>query len=120
MRATVSAYAKEHGLEPGSDELKAYMASYAEKNPYPFATVSDVADHIDRVRDLVGVDYIGIGSDYDGVGDSLPEGLKDAATYPALVAELLRRDYSEANIAGILGGNALRVWQAVEDVAQSK
>ncbi len=67
---------------------------------------------------LVGVDHVGIGSDFDGVGDSLPVGLKDVSDYPNLVAEFLRRGYSEGDIAKILGGNLLRVWTEVETYAQ--
>ena len=76
-----------------------------------------MADHIDHVAKLVGVEHVGIGSDYDGVGNSLPTGLKDVSTYPALVAELLRRGYAEDAIEKVLGANLLRVWQAVEDAA---
>ncbi|NNF67895.1 MAG: membrane dipeptidase, partial [Gammaproteobacteria bacterium] len=72
---------------------------------------------IDHVVELVGVDYVGIGSDYDGVGDSLPVGLKDVSTYPNLVAGLLDRDYSEDDIEKILSGNLLRVWREVENYA---
>jgi membrane dipeptidase len=67
--------------------------------------------------ELVGVDHVGLGSDYDGVGDSLPVGLKDVSTYPALVAELLRRGYADEDIVKILGGNLLRAWRAVEAAA---
>ena len=81
----------------GTDE-DAFRAEYLKKHPYPFANIDTVLDHIDYVRKLVGVDYVGIGSDYDGVGDSLPEGLKDVSSYPALIAGLLRRGYSEADI----------------------
>ena len=83
-----------------------------------YADLDDVLDHIDHVRDLVGVEHIGIGSDYDGVGDTLPYGLKDVSTYPMLVAGLLDRGYSEAEIRCILGENALRVWAEVETLAQ--
>ena len=68
---------------------------------------------------IAGVDAVGIGSDYDGVGDSLPTGLKDVSGYPNLVDGLLRRGYSEGDIEKILGGNVMRVWQAVEDYANS-
>ena len=76
-----------------------------------------VAEHSDHVIELVGVDHAGIGSDYDGVGDSLPTGLKDVSAYPNLVEGLLRRGYTETDIRKILGENLLRVWQAVEDYA---
>lgn len=86
--------------------------------PLPFASLDDVLDHFDHVVELVGVDYVGIGSDYDGVGDSLPVGLKDVSDYPNLVEGLLRRGYSEADVRKILGENLMRVWQAVEDQAK--
>jgi membrane dipeptidase len=63
---------------------------------------------------------VGLGSDFDGVGDSLPVGLKDVSMYPNLIAELLRRDYSEADIAKIMGGNVLRVLAAAERVAAAR
>lgn len=91
---------------------------YREMNPYPYADVDDVLDHIDWVVQLVGVDYVGIGTDFDGVGDSLPLGFKDVSQYPNLIAGLLGRGYSEQDIAKILGGNTLRVWRATEAVAR--
>lgn len=89
----------------------------AEHGPYPHADIENVLDHIDHVVSLVGVDHVGIGSDYDGVGDSLPTGLKDVASYPNLVRGLLRRGYSESDLRQILGENLLRVWTAVEEIA---
>ena len=76
-----------------------------------------VLDHIDHVVMLVGVDHVGLGSDFDGV-TALPAGLLDASEYPNLVAELLKRGYSDEDVGKILGGNALRVWSGVERVAQ--
>jgi membrane dipeptidase len=107
----------------GSDDeddprVQAFADHYRSKLPFPFATVSDVADHIDHVVELVGIDHVGIGSDYDGVGDSLPTGLKDVSTYPNLVAELLRRGYSEKDIRKVLGENFMRVWEQIEAVAE--
>ena len=75
-------------------------------------------DHFDRVVQLVGIDHIGIGSDYDGVGDTLPIGLKDVSTYPALIQGLLERGYSRKDIQKILGGNLIRVWKEVEEYAE--
>jgi len=95
--------------------IKAFTAAYRETNPYPFANVGDVANHIEHVIEIAGIDHVGLGSDYDGVGDSLPEGLKDASTYPNLIAELLRRGHSEGDIRKILGGNLMRVWREVEN-----
>lgn len=92
-----------------------FNAIWAEQHgPYPFAELSDVLDHIDHVVSLVGVDHVGIGSDFDGVGDSLPTGLKDVSAYPNLVDGMLKRGYSNADIEKILGENLLRVWEAVE------
>lgn len=100
-----------------ADASERFEAAYKKRFPYPYATLSDVADHIDRVVKLVGINHVGIGSDYDGVGDSLPEQLKDVSSYPYLVMELLKRGYKEADIAKILGGNVLRVMEAVEQFA---
>lgn len=83
--------------------------------PKRYATLKQVADHIDHVVKLVGVAHVGLGSDFDGVGDSLPEGLKDVSGYPNLIRALLERGYSEADIEKIASTNVLRVWQAVED-----
>jgi membrane dipeptidase len=113
-RPAATAYAKQRGLKPGAPKLLQFEKDFRSKQPYPYASVADVADHIDHVVKLVGVDYVGLGSDFDGVGDSLPVGLKDVSQYPNLVAELLRRGYSDADVAQILGENLLRVWKAVE------
>lgn len=102
----------------GTDENE-FRKTYLQQHPYPFANVNTVLDHIDYVTKLVGIDYVGIGSDFDGVGDSLPEGLKDVSAYPNLIEGLLRRGYSEADIEKIMSGNLLRVWRAVEAHAQS-
>ena len=87
------------------------------KNKYPYATLDDVLDHFDRVVNLVGVDHVGIGSDYDGVGDTLPIGLKDVSSYPSLIEGFLERGYSREDIDKILGGNLIRVWKEVEEYA---
>lgn len=111
-------YAAEHPEISEIDLKQAYPAIYAEENgPLPYATRDDVLDHIDHVVSLSSVDHVGIGSDFDGVGDSLPVGLKDVASYPNLVKGLLERGYSEADIRKILGENLLRVWKKVEDYA---
>ena len=105
----------EHPGLSGAELRALYYPPFIEANgPFPFATLDDVLDHIDHVVALVGVEYVGIGSDYDGVGDSLPTGLKDVSTYPALIEGLLRRGYSEEDIRKILGENLLRVWERVE------
>ncbi len=111
------AYLDEHNFLPDGDEASAFNDQYLEDNPYPFAHLDDVLDNIDHVVDLVGVEHVGIGSDYDGVGDSLPVGLKDVAAYPNLIAGLLDRGYSEEDIEKILSGNLMRVWRTVEAYA---
>lgn len=119
-RDAFNAYREDNGLE-SSDELeKTFNATYAEAfGPYPYATLSQVLDHFDHVVKLTSTNNVGIGSDFDGVGDSLPIGLKDVSAYPNLVAGLLERGYSENDIRKILGGNLLRVWREVEQVART-
>jgi membrane dipeptidase len=87
------------------------------KNKYHYATLDEVLGHFDRVVNLVGVDHVGIGSDYDGVGDTLPIGLKDVSSYPSLIEGFLERGYSREDIDKILGGNLIRVWKEVEEYA---
>jgi membrane dipeptidase len=98
----------------------AYVSAGLERwradNPEPRATLGQVADHIDHIRKLAGIDHIGLGSDFDGI-TSVVQGLEDVSTYPALTAELLRRGYSDEDLRKILGLNALRVWRQAEQVA---
>jgi membrane dipeptidase len=82
-----------------------------------FSDVEKVADHIDHVKMLAGIDHVGIGSDYDGVGDSLPVGLKDVSQYPNLIFVLLKRGYTPEEIEKICYKNVFRVWNKVIDVA---
>ena len=77
------------------------------------ATVSDVADHIDHVRKVAGIDYVGVGGDYEGF-DGPPDGLEDVSCYPALFAELLRRGYTPEDVKKVAGLNILRVMRQVE------
>jgi membrane dipeptidase len=77
----------------------------------------DVADHIDHIVKIAGIDHVGIGSDFDGISMS-PVGLEDVSSYPRLTEELLRRGYSEADVHKILGGNALRAFRKAGEVAQ--
>ncbi|NOX19116.1 MAG: membrane dipeptidase [Chlorobi bacterium] len=112
---TVSKYVKENNLS--GDAAKEYRKKYYAEHPVPYADVKDIADHIDHVVRLVGVDYVGIGSDFDGVGDSLPTGMKDVSDYPNLIAELLKRGYSEEEIEKIFSGNIFRVWREVEKIS---
>lgn len=105
------------GTKASDAQKEAFEERYRADHPYPYATLGDVLDHIDHVVALAGIDAVGLGSDYDGVGDSLPRGLEDVSAYPNLVRGLLERNYSEIDIEKILGGNLIRVWRTVEAVA---
>jgi membrane dipeptidase len=113
--AARAAFMKAEGIADGDDVQS--LADWDAAHPSPRATVDDVADHIEHVVRLVGPDHVGLGSDFDGVGDSLPEGLRDVSDYPNLIRVLLERGFSREDIAKICSGNVLRVWQAVEDHA---
>ncbi|MGX5174762.1 dipeptidase [Aliikangiella sp. IMCC44653] len=113
-KAAVKNFLEKHQVSSNDPKTIAFSKSYREKIPFEYATLSDVLDHIDHVVAIAGIDAVGLGSDYDGVGDSLPVGLKDVSTYPALIDGLIARDYSENDIKKILSGNVLRVWKAVE------
>ena len=117
MANQYGALRKAAAKQAGVADDETFELQFRKQNPYPFATLDTVLDHIDHVVKLVGIDYVGIGSDYDGVGDSLPIGLKDVASYPNLIEGLLKRGYSEADIEKILSGNLLRVWREVEAYA---
>ena len=104
--------------EVSEQDIRETRSEFIANNPYPYASLDEVLDDFDRVLQLVGIDHIGIGSDYDGVGDTLPIGLKDVSTYPALIQGLLERGYSRKDIQKILGGNLIRVWKEVEEYAE--
>jgi len=99
--------------EPPLDRA-AFEAQWAADHPKVEAPISDVLDQIDYAVKLVGVDHVGIGSDFDGVDGELPEGLRTVADFPNLIAGLQARGYADADIRRILGGNLLRVWTAIE------
>ena len=116
-REKVRAYAEENGLEMGDEEFMQYAREVSRENP-TYADVTDVADHIDHVVKLAGIDHVAFGSDFDGVGDSLPYELKDVSYYPNLIFHLLKRGYSDEDIAKICYRNVWRVWNEVERVAK--
>jgi len=116
-KAAIKVFTQANKFEKDSVQIELFKKEYKVNNPYPYATLNDVLDHFDHVVNLVGIDYVGIGSDYDGVGDSLPTSLKDVASYPNLIEGLLKRGYNEEDIAKILSGNLIRVWKAVEEYA---
>jgi len=118
MSEAQEVYLEANGFEEESEEAEAFAEAWREDHPFPFASMSDVVANYQHVIDLVGVKHVGIGSDFDGVGDSLPEGMKDVSDYPNLVKELLRLEYSIEDIAAIMGGNLMRVWQAAETYSQ--
>lgn len=111
---------EEKGLSYDDEGAEEVIEQYRKENPSLYSDVEMVANHIDNVVAIAGIDHVGLGSDYDGVGDSLPTGLKDVSQYPNLIKELLKRGYSEEDIAKICYKNVFRVWQAVEDYAASR
>lgn len=107
----------DHGLEDGEPEAEAHFDQLKEASPLPATNLTDVADHVDHVVELVGDEHVGIGSDFEGVDGELPDGLSDVGQYPNLLAELMRRGYSDESLARICGQNMLRVWSLVEQIA---
>jgi membrane dipeptidase len=99
------------GIERGTPEAAAFVER--ERKANPVGTIHDIVAHINHVVRLVGVDHVGLGSDFDGVF-ALPSGAVDVSEYPNLVYHLLTEGYSEEDIKKILGENALRVWEEVE------
>ena len=118
MAASDAAKARLRKLYPDtSPRFKKEMAAWRRKHPSPHeATLADVADHIDHVRKVAGIDHVGIGSDFDGF-DGAPDGLEDVSCYPALLAELMRRGYTPEEIKKLAGLNLLRVFREVEKAA---
>ena len=111
-------FTAEHPELSESEIRKEFPAIYEiDHGRFPYSSLDNVLDHFDHVVALTSIDHVGIGSDYDGVGDSLPIDLKDVSAYPTLIQGLLDRGYSEDDIQKILNGNILRVWQAVADHA---
>jgi membrane dipeptidase len=119
--ANAAAWAEERRLRaehPGApDVVRTAMEAWFVANPEPPATLSDVADHIDHVRTIAGIEHVGIGSDLDG-SLSMPEGLEDVSRFPALFAELADRGYRDDDLSMIAGRNVLRVMRAAERTAE--
>lgn len=114
--------AKRRGFDfknvPGRGQAKELRQEWIAKHPRPAVKLAEVADHAEHVREVAGVDHVGIGSDYDGV-DWLPEGLEDTSCYPALIAELLRRGWSEEDCGKLASGNIIRTLRAAEETARA-
>ncbi|WP_405796971.1 dipeptidase [Streptomyces longwoodensis] len=106
-----------HHLDGTAEAMKVHQA-FEERHPRPVATVATVADHLDHMREVAGVDHLGIGGDYDGTAFT-PEGLADVSGYPNLLAELLDRGWSRADLAKLTWQNAVRVLGAAEDVSRA-
>ena len=107
------------GLYIGQPEkAAAALEEWRKAHPAPKVTLAQVADHIDHIAKVAGKDNVGLGGDFDGVGNALPEGLTDVSTYPALMAEMMRRGWSDADVAKLAGGNILRAMEAAEKVAK--
>jgi membrane dipeptidase len=107
------------GLDPRDAGIRAAVGvEYAVDHPRPRAALAEVADHIEHVRTVTGIDHVGIGGDYDGT-DDVPDGLEDVACYPALIAELLDRGWSRDECVRLIGGNVLRVLREAEAVSRS-
>lgn len=106
-------------LTSADPEAQPIIEQFGKAHKELFSDVERVADHIDHVVDLVGINHVGLGSDYDGVGDSLPLGLKDVSTYPNLIYVLLKRGYTPEDIEKICSKNVFRVWNKVIEVAAS-
>ncbi|NOT75013.1 MAG: membrane dipeptidase [Cyclobacteriaceae bacterium] len=111
---------KSKGLDSEDSLAKPVIAEYLKDHPTPPTDVQTVANHIDHAVKLAGIDHVGLGSDYDGVGGAtnLPSGLKDVSQYPNLIYELLKRGYTESDIEKICSGNFIRVWKKVEEIAK--
>lgn len=112
-REKLRALLTEKNLKFTDSLAKPLIEQFQKDNPSLFADVETVANHIDHVVKLAGIDHVGLGSDYDGVGDSLPTGLKDVSQYPNLIYVLLKRGYTEEDIEKICYKNVFRVWGAV-------
>jgi membrane dipeptidase len=105
------------GLYIGQPErAKAALAVWEQQHPRPAATLLQVADHIDHIRQTAGIDHVGLGSDFDGIEDA-PAGLEGVNRYPALLEELMRRGWTDSDIAKVAGENLLRVMAAAEKAA---
>ena len=115
--AGLKAEAARRGLDPRNlDQLFSIKAGWEQAHPRPGSTLAQVADHIEHVREVAGVEHVGLGGDFDGT-DEVTAGLEDVSTYPALFAELLRRGWTEPDCAALAGGNILRALREAESHA---
>lgn len=114
LAAVSAAAARRFG--PDTASARAEVARWRSSHPRPKATISDVADHIQHIRTVAGIDHVGLGGDFDGITENVV-GLEDVSTYPALLAELARRGWTEAELAKLTSGNVLRILKQAEVVS---
>ena len=107
----------EHGYAEDSPERWKFKDIYIKDHPFPYADMDDLMAHFTHVIELVGIEHVGIGSDFDGVGDSLPEGMKDVSFYPNLVEQFLKLEYPIRDIEAVMSGNMMRVWREADAYA---
>jgi membrane dipeptidase len=117
VAALLSEELKRRGLRESDSAAKPVIAEFERTYPVVFSDVEEVVNHIDHVVKIAGIDHVAFGSDFDGVGNTLPTGLKDVSQYPNIIAALLKRGYSERDIEKICSGNTFRVWEKVERIA---
>ncbi|MCI0751849.1 MAG: dipeptidase [Flammeovirgaceae bacterium] len=118
LRDSLESVLKEEGLTSKDSAAQPIIEQFGKQHKELFSDVEKVADHIDHVVDVVGINHVGLGSDFDGVGDSLPLGLKDVSQYPNLLFVLLKRGYTPEDIEKICYKNVWRVWSKVIDVSE--
>jgi membrane dipeptidase len=117
--AGLKAEASRRGLDPRDlDALMSLKPEWRAVHPLPSATLDQVADHVEHVRDVAGIDHVGLGGDFDGM-TAVTVGLEDVSRYPALLAELVRRGWLEADCAALAGGNILRVLRSAESYSRA-
>jgi len=114
LAAQTAAAAKRHPNDAAA--VRSEVAAWRAKHPRPTASIGQVADHIEHIRKIAGVDHVGIGSDFDGITENVV-GLEDVSKFPALFAELARRGWSDADLAKLASGNVLRVLAYAEKVS---
>jgi membrane dipeptidase len=117
LRDSLTKILESKNITSASPEAQPIIEQFGKQHKELFSDVERVADHIDHVVQIAGIDHVGIGSDFDGVDDSLPLGLKDVSAYPNLIAVLLKRGYSTSDIEKICYKNVARVWNKVIEIA---
>ncbi len=113
--SVVAAFSKQRGAD--STAFRRDTMAWRGANPAPRATLAQVADHIEHIRDVAGIDHVGVGGDFDGI-TSVVLGLEDVSKYPALFAELAHRGWSEAALRKLAGENLLRAFAKAEEVSK--